>query len=101
MKKFYLTEPANTGRGPLPAGSDITGLYDNERVALCLMGKAVAVEEEDAPAMQAEILADVAAEEAERTAKDAEFTALVQAIQMVQNDPEPTLEVAPEPEVTP
>ena len=73
MRKYILTEEAVTGAGVLQAGADITSLQPNERIALCQLGKAVAVAEKDAPKAMAEIAAQqkaLAEAEAARVAAD-------------------------------
>ena len=86
MRKFFLTQASNTGMGPLPAGADITGLLDNERVALCQMGRATVVEEADAATTQAAILAEEAAKQAAAAAREAEITAAIDASQMPKSE---------------
>ena len=72
-RKFFLTQDSVTGMGAKPAGTDITSLQDNERTALCLMGRAVSCDEKDAEKTQKGILDAVKAAREAAEKRDAEI----------------------------
>jgi hypothetical protein len=88
MRRYFLTKPANTGRGTLNAGDEITDLLPNERWALCQLGVAVCVPEKDAAVTKAGILADAEAEAAAKAAKEAADLAAVLAANAEPASPE-------------